>query len=170
MPNKAEQNWFKNNRGKVSLAFSALTLVEILLLRRDNPGSSFVGIAVKVGQAVVPNLIASLIAFIVVFIKIGRQEQVQRYIEAMRSIRMVMRNTPAASKASAADVQNMMEGLVANISTLYFDEDQPPDSGTKKDQAFQCLSCNQQVISKQGRCEKCHDIAESWLSDKVGKG
>jgi hypothetical protein len=119
--------------------------------------------------AVLPNLIAGLLAFVLVYIFVERRDERKRYIEAMRTVRA----TIGANREGLSDerVQRLMVPMVQAISLLYFGTAMPRASGNASDPKASCTLCPEKTCGQEnGRCVKCNEIPECWsLKELVRK-
>ena len=121
----------------------------------------------ELALAMFPNLIAGLVAFLIVYYFIERRDERKRYIAAMRAIRAAVGKT----NLEEAQIQELMVVMVKEISLLYFQDDKPRASDQESDK-LPCTLCPKSTREqKLGRCEKCNEIPECWsVEDKTHPG
>jgi uncharacterized membrane protein len=147
-----------------AVAFSAIEFY-ILYLKEPGPWNTQ-HLWGEFTLAVIPNLIAGALTFIAVDFVIERKDARERYIGAMKSIRIAAKDMHRP--LTEEQVQDLMVTTVEAISTLYFGKSKPPCSG-KPFGDKSCTNCPRtpQPANADGSCIKCNEIPECWSVKKA---
>lgn len=113
---------------------------------------------------IVPNIIAAALVALVVSVWVSDNSR-QRYLEAIRSVRMVLRNERAKNEISEATTRKIMVSVVRQMSDLYFDKDQPYISpeDIRTLSGARCGTCMGKSQMVSGRCNECFDVSDAWI-------
>jgi hypothetical protein len=142
------------------LLITLVVEVWIIVLKEDRNNAA-VHIWGEFTLAILPNVIVGLVAFILVYLFIESRDDRQRYISAMRAVRVAAGKMPGLSEAQ---IQDFMVPMVRNISQLYFGKDMPEISDPPARNKPECTLCPKSTSPqhRDGRCSKCKEIPECW--------
>jgi hypothetical protein len=116
-------------------------------------------------RAVDPNFIAGITATILAHWWL-RESSYAKYLSALKPVRESLRQAHANGLNSKA-VQQIMIKVVHGTSKLYFESKEPPPSADDKNAVIPegfCGTCEENCLIRDGRCDLCQDLVQSWLS------
>jgi hypothetical protein len=169
LDSKAEDDLVKRYRWEIVCSLAVLLGVEIWLIAvKDNIPTDWRKVAAEVTLAIIPNLIASLLILIAVYLYVKDNDR-SNYVRAMRTLRHAVKKRMTAGDITPEHVQDLMVDFVPAVSLLYFKSPEPIVPEDERNLNYDkktCVACDKPWPVEKGRCKKCRDIRASWDAEE----